>query len=123
MSVRKQLATELRARLDSKRFRVLDVEKMPDTIDRATIAVRFHGYTPAPNSQGNLVAGFVVSLMSHHKDLEKAEDALDDDLDSVIAAFRLIDSLTWSRAQKATYGAALYTGFDLEVTVPTNTPS
>jgi len=115
MSARKQLAAALKTSLP-KTIRVLDVEEMPDALTKATLIVRFHEYTPAPNAQGSMFATFVVTIASHHKDRTLAENHLDALIAVVLPAFRTMPSATWSRARKALLTS--YLAFDIDVSLP-----
>lgn len=119
MSARTQVAAAFKTALP--KVNVLAVEEMPDAINKATLVVRFHEYTPAPNAQGNMFATFVVTIASNHKDRGRAENALDGLLDDVLAALHSMPTATWSRARKALMGP--YLAFDIDVTLPTGSPA
>jgi len=117
MSARSQLAAALTTLLP--KMKVVGTERTPDTLTRLTVVVRHRDYTPAGNAQGILLAGLVLELLSHHADIEKAEDALDSALPDLLAALHKIPNVTWSRAVKITESEK-WLGFNVEVSIPVN---
>lgn len=117
MSARSQLGTALAAALP--KFRIIPTERFPEKLTKTTIIVRHRDYTPAPNAQGTLLAGLIVTIYTHIVDIEKAENELDNALPDLLAALQSIPSITWSRASKVLHSDT-YLGFDVEVSVPVN---
>lgn len=117
MSGRSQLATALEAKLP--KMDVVGTERTPEKLQKLTVIVRHRDYAPAGNAQGTLLAGFVIQILSHHANIEKAEDALDTGLPDLLEALRTIPNVTWSRAVKVLENDT-WLGFNVEASLPVN---
>jgi hypothetical protein len=115
VSARSQLAERLTTLLP--KMTVVGTERTPERLTKPTVIVRHRDYTPAGNAQGVMMAGLILELLSHLDDIEKAEDALDEALPTLLAALLEIPDVTWSRAVKITE-AERWLGFNIEVNLP-----
>ena len=119
MSNRTNLIAFLKGNLPS-RFDVKDSVEIPDVLKKTTVWAQHRGYSHDANIRGVMDANFTVTVASHHKDRDKAEDALDQDLPDVLEQ---IDAagLTWTTAD-AVLVADTYSGFNVVCSIPTPTP-
>lgn len=82
-------------------WRFIPAQRMPETIDRVTVALKLAAFEPAPIAPiGSLMNEAVLAIASPLTDIEKAEDALDDQVRDLCAALDALDRVQWSRAVK-----------------------
>lgn len=126
MSARLDLAATLRDNLPLKAkkvletFVVLDIEDLPDTIDKPTVIVCQRDYTRAPNAQGSMLVSFVVTVVSPIVDRDKAEDHLEWALPQVMEAVDKHAGLSWDKATRTVIKGFL--GYDIDASIPIPLP-
>jgi len=86
------------------------------TLSRPTVYVEYTTTEPAPEAPiGHLHDSVVVTMLSHLTDYAKAEDALDTDVRTILAALDAHDRLVWTKAEKVEV-ADTYLGWAITLT-------
>jgi len=115
-SVREWLTEQITPLLDDS-WRILPNQRMPATIDRITVVVKYTAMERlAEAPQTHLRNTVTLTIADPHEDQVKAEDALDD---AVLALCTVLDSLPrigWTGAQKVLVNET-YLGWDITLTV------
>lgn len=105
MSVRSELAAELKPLLPAT-VKIIDVPRSIDGIEakRPVVMLYRESREKAPNGMGDYFDTFTMYVVTPGVDVTRAEDALDDTLDSVIDALDRIKWLNWSVAERSLFG-------------------
>lgn len=122
-SARKQLASVLRAAL-TRRYRVLDAPVEVDALEARKPVVQVIRTELEPGTRiGERLNTFAVWLIQPRQ--IESEDALDNDLDELLAAIDSDGRLLWTRAERSTFvrgddGSDTYPAYRLTITLATS---
>lgn len=121
-TIRAELEEALRPLLPAKptRWTIIRNQRDQATLDRPTVVFKSSGLESHPTAPSALyLARLVVTVASHHTDLEKGEDAADQlVLQTLDALGRLPWSVDFQGAQKVVY-ASKYAAYDITITIDT----
>lgn len=97
-----------------------DVKVVPSVrplgeLDQPVLIVKTDTYQKTPAAPlSNLTGGFTLTLISPHRDIDRAEDDLEDRL-TLLAPLLFTAGISWQDATQVGYGDT-YLGFDIRVT-------
>jgi hypothetical protein len=107
-------------------WKIIDTFTLPKTIDQVTVTITHTKIEkqPAAPMSDNLVNTMVIRVTDPHEDLERAEDALDEEVLDLVYALRKSDRLVWLDAEKVKADDNPYLAWDINVQVlSTHTPT
>lgn len=107
MSMRKDLAAyleQLVAEIEPlKDIKVVDSTRALGEITRTTLVVKTDRYEKLPEAPQKRQGRFILTLISKHQDIDRAEDDLDDRLEVLLPALTT-SGLIWTSAAQVGYG-------------------
>jgi non-ribosomal peptide synthetase component F len=107
MSTRDSLITYLQTVLDDTeglgRIQLVKTPRAVDKLSRPALVVKTDSLEKLPAAPiGNMLGNFLLTLVSNHLDMEKAEDQLDDLLELLLPAL-FTHNIVWTRATQVGY--------------------
>lgn len=118
MSMRKDLAAyleQLVAEIEPLNdIKVVDSTRALGEITRTTLVVKTDRYEKLPEAPQKRQGRFVLTLISKHQDIDRAEDDLDDRLEVLLPALTT-SGLIWTSAAQVGYGDSNL-AYDITVT-------
>lgn len=117
-SLREYVRDELKKHVPAK-WRIIPVQRIPDQITDVTVIIkhtRIERLKAAP--LGKLENSLVVTIVTPHADIERAEDELDDAVIDLLGALDGHPGLGWSSAEKVSVDE-VYLGWDINMTAIT----
>lgn len=120
MSVRSQVADALRPLLPTN-MRIIDVPRSLDGIDanKPVVLLYRDRLEKAPNAQGAYFSTITLWIITPNIDTARAEDALDNALDTVIAALDTLVWANWRTAERSIFGDAQAPAYRIDLQVAT----
>lgn len=117
-SIRKQLITKLRVAFPSKEWRFVDDERSIDRLTLPGIILSQRTLRRSPAAPiGAHVVSFIMTVIDPNADISKAENSLDDRLDTALHVLDGTHNLNWTEARKVVWqDRYLAYDIDLEVT-------
>lgn len=107
MSMRKDLAAyleQLVAEIEPLNdIKVVDSTRALGEITRTTLVVKTDRYEKLPEAPQKRQGRFILTLISKHQDIDRAEDDLDDRLEVLLPALTT-SGLIWTSAAQVGYG-------------------
>lgn len=105
MTIRADLADALKPLLPAS-IKIIRVPRGLDGIEtkRPVLMLYRELVEKAPNAQGTYIHTFALWIVSPNVDPSRAEDQLDDTLDTVITALDDILWCNWTNAERSTFG-------------------
>jgi hypothetical protein len=121
MGTRQQLAAALKPLLPP-RVKLVDVPRSLDGIEanKPVVILYREKRSKAPNSIGSYTDTFTLWIITPGLDPQRAETALDDLLDDVVLAIDGIQWITWSSADRSTFGDQQAPAYRIDLTVIAN---
>lgn len=106
-------------------WKIIDSFTLPKTIDAPTVTITHTKIEkqPAAPMSDNLVNTMVIRVTDPHEDLERAEDALDEEVLDLQYVLKRSDRVVWLDAEKVKADDNPYLAWDINVQVlSTHTP-
>ena len=121
MGARAQLAAALKPLLPSQ-VKLIDIPRSLDGLEanKPVVMLYRERLAKAPNAIGDYLATFALWVITPGIDPKRAEDALDDILDDVILALDGITFVSWTTAERSTFGDAQAPAYRIDLTVITS---
>lgn len=120
MHIRKEIAKALRLKLP-KGWRVIEFPAVPANPSQPVIIMRSSTIAKTPGAPRRYrTRGYMLGLIVPELDPEKAEDALDDAIETLVNALEEVDfpGLLWSEATRAKFDDR-FQGYDVPVNITT----
>lgn len=121
LPVRKWLATKIKPLLPNG-WRINPYQALPGTFTVTTVVIKHLEIEPMAEAPlGQMRHSFTVTIADPHEDQNKAEDALDDSVTSLMTAIDTHPQIAWTSAKKVLISPERpYLGWDITLTVITN---
>ena len=118
MTIRADLADALKALLPTS-LKIIRVPRGLDGIEtqRPVVMLYREQVEKAPNAQGTYLHTFAVWLISPNVDPNRAEDNLDNSLDTLITALDGVNWCNWVNAERSTFGDNQAPAYKINLTV------
>lgn len=99
-------------------WQILPTLNTPQTIARPTVTIKHTEINPQPAAplSDNLINEVTITVADPQQDTERAEDALDDEVLTLVYILKASDRLVWLGAKKVTIGDTYY-AWDITVQV------
>ena len=115
-TIRAQLATQLKPLLP-RAWKIVDHQTNLDVLDNPVVMLKQQSIRRAPAApQGAHIVSFTVTVVAPQTDLQRAEDALDEKVDTLIHALDANQSLNWTDAEKVLFQDS-YLAYDITLEV------
>jgi len=100
-------------------WRIIPSLTLPKTIEQPTVTITHTRMAPEPAApmSRNVVNDLVIRIANPLEDLLRAENDLDDDVNTLIHALKTSDRLRWTDAEKVQIKETPYFGWDVTVQV------
>ncbi|HEU5223929.1 MAG TPA: hypothetical protein VFU07_09675 [Candidatus Lumbricidophila sp.] len=122
-SVRKWLAWFLAPQVPAA-WKIIDSLTLPPTIDRPTVTLTHTRIEPVPAAplSDSLMNTVTVRVTDPHKDIERAEAALDEEVTDLIHAVKGSNRVIWESAEKVKTADDGYLAWDITIKVLSTDP-
>ncbi|WP_157156259.1 hypothetical protein [Diaminobutyricimonas sp. LJ205] len=118
-NVRGYVAEEL-APLLAKGYRVIPEQQLPDVFETPIVVIKHARIEKLPEAPlGHLRNEVVLGLFDPHKDVAKAENALDDEVVELLTVIDKHSRIDWTDARKVMHPNQQYRGWDITLSVIT----
>ncbi|WP_024357800.1 hypothetical protein [Leucobacter chironomi] len=105
-------------------WKVVDEQRLPDTITRETVVVKHNRVEKLADAPlGHLSHEIILAVFIPNKDLAKAEARLDASVTEILASIDRHPTIKWTDAQKVVHPNGQYPGWEMTLTVITATPT
>lgn len=117
-TIRKEITDALRPHLP-KTWKIVPAQRNTDTINAVTVILKQTTVQPHPAQQVYYLTTMVVTLVDPHTDITAAEDALDNNLETLIKALHLNPVVRFNNATKVNYNDTNL-AYDVEIQIDTD---